>query len=577
MAEPILNKDLVLLFIASHVNSLLKNHEKDIKDQKILFEFKTFLQALSTLSEKYYTNFKPKAFSIASINKENIQTLILERFSDLININNDSLIVNVVPTSYERIITSIVSSSALNYSTQVIQRLSKVSLQLKNSQAGSAEHVAKKAKYDEIPSNQTDDENTPDNKDEAEAEAIEDTSEGVENPAVEVHETNLEDKESKMELDEENSSNEDNSENEEKVSSSNTNEQEVEIGSVDDMKDEPLDKSDGEKEEIPQGEEDDSEANALQNGISDVIKEEKNNLEDNVSQEELEVEDKDKDNTSKDNLEKNLNLEKNKISDADNLEDHEENGEDNDEDNDEGSEDNDEENGDNKDEEIDDVMDIDSNEETDQKTEVESADKNIEEKKEFTEDETDVNGEITEKSPPSKNSSVDIEEKQESNEIASNQDSEEPEAKEESTSKKSKPEELPVVEKVKEEETRKRTNSPAQQKRFQHIAVNLIDSVQSHRFSSPFLQAVNKKEAPDYYDVIYQPRDLKNMLKAIKQKTDTPLYSLIKELERDVMLMFSNCIMYNQSNEGLVELTRSMLQDVENIFKLFEETEQEIK
>ncbi|CCG25079.1 hypothetical protein CORT_0G04020 [Candida orthopsilosis Co 90-125] len=125
---------------------------------------------------------------------------------------------------------------------------------------------------------------------------------------------------------------------------------------------------------------------------------------------------------------------------------------------------------------------------------------------------------------------------------------------------------------------RSRSPAPAQHhKRFQNIAVNLINSIQEHRFSSPFLQAVNPKDAPNYYEMIYQPRDLKGISKALKSKNDPPAYSSIKELERDVMLMFANCIMYNRSDEDLVELTRTMKRDVGDMFKMFKEAESEMK
>lgn len=129
---------------------------------------------------------------------------------------------------------------------------------------------------------------------------------------------------------------------------------------------------------------------------------------------------------------------------------------------------------------------------------------------------------------------------------------------------------------------RKRSLSPSassyqQRKRFQHIAINLVNSIQAHRFSSPFLQAVNKKEALDYDDVIYNPKHLKGILRSIKLKQEPYEYNTIKELERDIMLMFANCIMYNRSDADLVELTKSMKEDVNNTFKMFEEAESEMK
>lgn len=121
------------------------------------------------------------------------------------------------------------------------------------------------------------------------------------------------------------------------------------------------------------------------------------------------------------------------------------------------------------------------------------------------------------------------------------------------------------------------TLSTQKHKRFQHIAVNLINSIQAHRFSSPFLQAVNKRDASDYYEVVHEPKDLKNLLKAVKLKLDPPQYELIKQLERDIILMFANCVMYNKSDDDLVRLTISMKDDVNNLLKMFEEAELEIK
>ena len=41
--------------------------------------------------------------------------------------------------------------------------------------------------------------------------------------------------------------------------------------------------------------------------------------------------------------------------------------------------------------------------------------------------------------------------------------------------------------------------------------------------------------------------------------------------------MFANCIMYNRSGDDLIELTKIMKEEVSEIFKMFEEAEEEIK
>jgi transcriptional activator SPT7 len=57
----------------------------------------------------------------------------------------------------------------------------------------------------------------------------------------------------------------------------------------------------------------------------------------------------------------------------------------------------------------------------------------------------------------------------------------------------------------------------------------------------PFLQRVNKREAPDYYSVIKTPMDIGTMMKKLKQLQ----YKSKKEFVDDLMLIWSNCLKYN--------------------------------
>lgn len=110
-------------------------------------------------------------------------------------------------------------------------------------------------------------------------------------------------------------------------------------------------------------------------------------------------------------------------------------------------------------------------------------------------------------------------------------------------------------------------------KRFQNIAINLVKTIEEHRFLSPFLLPVVSDQ---YEEVVYDPKDLKSILKAIKQKDEPAAYETVKELERDIMLMFANCVMYNKSNAHLVDMAKQMRDDVRNTFKMFEDAESEI-
>ncbi|KAM9938530.1 hypothetical protein OXX80_001966 [Metschnikowia pulcherrima] len=118
------------------------------------------------------------------------------------------------------------------------------------------------------------------------------------------------------------------------------------------------------------------------------------------------------------------------------------------------------------------------------------------------------------------------------------------------------------------------TLTPAQKyKRFQTIAVNLIKSIEAHRFSSPFLTAVTARE---YSKVVKNPKDLKSILKDVKRKQDQAVYTTVKELERDIILMFTNCVMFNRSSAPLVRMSQEMKDDVRTTFKMFEEAESEL-
>lgn len=114
------------------------------------------------------------------------------------------------------------------------------------------------------------------------------------------------------------------------------------------------------------------------------------------------------------------------------------------------------------------------------------------------------------------------------------------------------------------------TQASHKHKRFQSIAINLLRSIEGHRFSSPFLLPVT---APNYSDTVKEATDLKTIMKALKSKQEPPVYETLKELERDIMLMFANCVMFNKSKTPIVDMAREMKSEVSQTFKMFEEAE----
>ncbi|KAI8139599.1 Bromodomain-containing protein, partial [Fennellomyces sp. T-0311] len=59
--------------------------------------------------------------------------------------------------------------------------------------------------------------------------------------------------------------------------------------------------------------------------------------------------------------------------------------------------------------------------------------------------------------------------------------------------------------------------------------------------STPFLNKVSKREAPDYFEVIKRPMDLGTVTKKMKALQ----YKSKKEFADDLYLIYENCLLYN--------------------------------
>ncbi|KAF2629907.1 transcriptional activator spt7 [Macroventuria anomochaeta] len=81
----------------------------------------------------------------------------------------------------------------------------------------------------------------------------------------------------------------------------------------------------------------------------------------------------------------------------------------------------------------------------------------------------------------------------------------------------------------------------------------------------PFLQRVNKREAPDYYNVIKHPMDIGTMMKKLKQLQ----YKSKKDFVEDLMLIWSNCLKYNADpNHFLRKKALHMKKETEKLVPL---------
>ena len=130
-----------------------------------------------------------------------------------------------------------------------------------------------------------------------------------------------------------------------------------------------------------------------------------------------------------------------------------------------------------------------------------------------------------------------------------------------------------------------------------------MNDITTHRHAGPFQKPVREKDAEGYGDIIKRPQDLKSIKTAITagnrtvasavakdMSTDspsaTPSGSLSKEggtimlektadlippraivnssqLEKEVMRMFANAVMFNPGEGGMVQDAREMADDIE--------------
>ena len=134
-----------------------------------------------------------------------------------------------------------------------------------------------------------------------------------------------------------------------------------------------------------------------------------------------------------------------------------------------------------------------------------------------------------------------------------------------------------------------------------------MNDINSHKHASYFVNAVRDKDAPGYSDIIKVPQNLKSIRAAITAGSKAiasaasatspsgigadgtveldrsvdlmPPKAIVNaaQLEKEVMRMFANAIMFNPGEDGLVSDTREMAEDVENQIRQWRgfETEKE--
>ncbi|XP_078215916.1 bromodomain-containing protein 8 isoform X6 [Callithrix jacchus] len=98
---------------------------------------------------------------------------------------------------------------------------------------------------------------------------------------------------------------------------------------------------------------------------------------------------------------------------------------------------------------------------------------------------------------------------------------------------------------------------------FKKTLLPVWKMIASHRFSSPFLKPVSERQAPGYKDVVKRPMDLTTL----KRNLSKGRIRTVAQFQRDLMLMFQNAVMYNDSDHHIyhmaVEMRREVLEQIQ--------------
>lgn len=78
-------------------------------------------------------------------------------------------------------------------------------------------------------------------------------------------------------------------------------------------------------------------------------------------------------------------------------------------------------------------------------------------------------------------------------------------------------------------------------KKLKNVFRYIISDIRTDTHAWPFLQPVNEKEVPDYYQIIKAPMDISK----IEQNVEDDKYDSLEAFERDFIQIFKNCYIYN--------------------------------
>jgi bromodomain-containing protein 8 len=100
----------------------------------------------------------------------------------------------------------------------------------------------------------------------------------------------------------------------------------------------------------------------------------------------------------------------------------------------------------------------------------------------------------------------------------------------------------------------KLTRLYSERKRFQNVIGMLHSQIASHRNGTIFHNPIKPSDAPDYYEIVKRPMDLKT----IKGRVREGQTSSSSEYTRDIFLMFANSLMYNRPTTDIYEMAEEV-------------------
>ncbi|KAG8228266.1 hypothetical protein J437_LFUL006233 [Ladona fulva] len=90
---------------------------------------------------------------------------------------------------------------------------------------------------------------------------------------------------------------------------------------------------------------------------------------------------------------------------------------------------------------------------------------------------------------------------------------------------------------------------------WKRLVLHTWDQLADHRYATIFMTPVRTDEAPRYYHVVYRPMDLGS----IRKNVEKGVVRSISHFQRDILLMFTNALMYNPSHHD-VHLKTAVMQ-----------------